>query len=161
MHVHVYRFAIIRLASVYFTAIDQNLLQSAIWAPGYKRMIRYFLGSTQPPSIINEIANLEVQGLNFRYGYRATQSITVMLNGTYLVNNLEFCGFPRSEYSQPTFGDDIPFFKSPSLPWSQPEAFSYVIRVSKDQKTWLTIIDYSDFPCLGTQILKFPCQAMR
>ena len=66
---------------------------------------------------------------------------TVSLDSIYLLNELQLIGYP-----------DLP---------TQEKSFSYIIKVSRDKKTWLQLFNYSGFTCFATQRLRFPTQALR
>ena len=70
--------------------------------------------------------------------------ITVALNNVYLLNNIEFEGFPEDRK------DGFSNVK-----------FSYIIEISRDGTTWSMLFDFSSYNCFGRQNLLFPKQAIR
>ena len=70
--------------------------------------------------------------------------ITVALNNIYLLNNIEFEGFPEDRK------DGFRNLK-----------FSYVIEISRDGTSWSLLFDFSSYSCFGRQNLLFPKQAIR
>ena len=83
-------------------------------------------------------ANYSITDIVIRLYAIPTPVITIF-NGLYLLNHLVFEVF--NDCSSPSF--------------------HYSVEISKDETTFNTLIDYSEYHCHGRQELFFPTQAMR
>ena len=115
---------------------DQNLFEG-----GDKVVLYQYSYSDSPPKwretgkaskLTKDSLTLHLCG---RHISQPPTSVIINLNGVYLVNNitLELGGFNSM----------------------------YTIHVSRDNKTWRQLIDYSKIICTRKQVLWFPKQAVR
>lgn len=104
---------------------------------------RNFFVEELPPKKYDKVCS----SLVFRLLHRASMEpsfITLRFRDVYLVNELQFRGFPE-----------------PSGDFTTEEPFCYKIRASKDGSHWVTVVNYSTLKCYSLQQLYFPKLAVR
>ena len=111
---------------------------------------QYLALGSPPQSIIEGVIQLGAQvasqphrgtGIYTFINSGLPNTCTVCLDAIYLLNELQLIGYP-----------DWPV---------QEKSFSYIVKVSRDKKTWLQLFNYSGSTCFASQSLRFPTQALR